>query len=1637
MASSSSSSSSSGSSAPGGGGQSKPRYFTIPAEANPFAGFDLNGSLYAKTSHRYYFFLPLAVFRKGASTFREWDDLSRVEVKHAKDQFELWCGIWYIVGLYRDKWPDTCPTRLPHSILTYTAVPGPVNPDLRGRLDPKFDDMDDEKDPEKHERLLEEYAEANYEALERTRQVVGFMFTGTEIKYKDADCKQVVVAPIVAIPGGRGGGGGGGGAVRDGTAKENQRKADVVLERRFTREPDMIVSQRLSAHAIEKMSRAKGEPQKHMARPKADAVRTFFHTMGREAYAQTMNAYTPLGIKDYYDQSAPCDRPVKPGHSRVYSPIGPREVFSLTNATILARRFGADALFHEVGAWDRNGLMAGNHNADLVFPMDGRYTWRMLHGEMDPMHIAEYMFPHCPRPVPNLEDSNFRHLSQRYIDRITDINGDEIIDSEGQTRALHISATAIETGNVGCTLDDFRKRVLETKGEWENARVERPSEEEEKNPYAGMSESEAKAYTERQKNKYLLLDGKLQGVKRAEWQDRMIADFQRCFSEHGEISEPQLAHLKWGSQYLREYGHFSIPWDKQFANLSSLGDIIAFKTMIHDHVFGSYVTQGDALLLEVATITTPIDRKLHLHVLMLGTTAVGKSNLIHVTLEKCIPGTGQKCGTSSSKSEYGSGSKNRWEWAIKTWEEAPPGLFALEQSSQGNRKSSATATSRESAQTGDAAQFREMLSAGEGHHSRLVKNEETGEWDTHHIHVRGHFSAFMALNAVRSEFADNMLTRTAPMTVHMYERPDLSFLEKYTMKGDDVTMKLRKAYCRWFQRDQYLSAFILEMQRDKVFVEWTTKAADSFLFSVLDLAGKSGMTQSMDPRNIERVNIAAIGFALFHVLHRFLDGPQAQMNPKDPWSWSQFKGIEAYLQVRTEHMLAGCTALSAQWEDRGLSSVIKAINTVSRGTTPRHSLSSGDDKCGGCNRLRCDTPDECARAVEIIEYRRRAHVAERSLAEEKRNKGGKGRGGGRGGGGGNSDIRDAFISKNVALAAPLVVTRVNDKVTSYTWMDDLSRGRTPNDDERCRALAQRIIPLMKQRKMALPELHSLLMGWMNQDVDMVVPITETQRQLDLLAATDESERHEVMEKKTMIAKVRILSFIAHGDMPCTEMQISTVFLAQNVEVSILAGCMQKVIDMAGHSNVPYATAETVPEAPYRVKLMYRTPMKLGTRQPYRCKNPSYTNPSMSRMVRRLLESAMAAPARMSDDLDEILRREDQFKHSLEAKIKKCVNDAPWQIIYDDENESTMDTLALQQHLIRCRLFYTNEKCQPWNKDSMSLAHALDCNIADNRNNMRLEFVHDGEPLVYPDALIRIMRQPRNDIERETSETKNPGRYSVSCAIDQMMRLRGARDSSHPVPSGLPPPESKEEKKGGGVDKEPSNRRSRSSVSPPGSPNRGMDETDDVGAGILSRSQSAPAPSHSSSSSSSSSSSLSSLLQDVAALNQPPPPNTRPPPRSILRRPPPVQYASVFPVLRPSAPPLQRPGKRISYEARPVRSQCDADAHESEEDDLYDDPYESEIFDTIRSEQDQYQKPPPSPVSVHGGWRNRDEGDDTDKQDEKRTSPPSLQRSSNNTQSNWGTFDSSKRIRLPDQSATRVQQSEPEEPSMGLGLGDLF
>lgn len=1348
----------------------EPLRFQIEPIDESFTGLIHGADQYAPNSKQYYMFIPMDAFSKGATTFREWYDLvTDVVSRNARHLLQSWFQWWQIVGNYRDNvtHASTWNNSYPHSVVTCTAI--------RGLPDPSRYNLDEDEPDEKadaEEKL--HYQRAVARAVHASRPVIGMIFTGSTAPFADADC-----VPD-RIPDGDGDGDGDGGGGRGGrrgrglnpaeqVAKQNNAKAEIKLARRRQRELAMIIEERLSRKQAETYRKLVGDSPKHTTKISGPLADTFYHKMSRIDYAEMVNIYTPDGIDGYRDSPAPGPAP---------SPIEPNNVFTIGNAVELAKRYGADPEYCKALNWERRNDLG--RLEELRFPFDGADTYRLSHHQLDATKLERYIFPFIRPPRITSGDSNINRLMAMFCQEgLTDPDtGEPVVDLQGQARAFAIANSLQSNSSGGVNLKGFAQRCDLTKPLWTSAKVPREpedvltGEDEEK-----MDEKTKKERLEEISNKYIAKDLALQSRLRKKWVRERVDDYLLCMTPQAGISTAQAAHVKWRNEYIKKTGTFCLPREKQFSNISSFAELMAFKAAMGEIAWRLYVTHSHMIMLELVAITTPLDRKLHPHAILLGTHSTGKSNLLSIIRDKCIPGVAVVCASSSLKAELVQGN-NSLEWTVYTYDEAPPAIFGLNSSSETTQRSASLAGSKDSAQTDTATMFRELFSSGEYHHKRSIKDNETGFFRKEEIHIGGNFTFIFNMNVRKTDIPANMLSRVAPASVGMYARPDEPFIQVYAKSGNAKTAMQKDQGTTWFRRDQALFAFVAYLQQRGVLNEWAQKSAVMFQVAVMALAEKRGMTNATDIRSIERANIIAIGLSFIHGNYQCLDGEHARIRPTDTWCYGRYaEQIEPYLVVTTEHMLAALTCLAAQWTDDALIDVVKAINKMKdiapsrdlgpnafdrlQQPHPKKGNSRSKSKCIECDKFICISG--CPGNGNVSGGGRQTRVS--TLAYK-----------------GSNELTDVF-----------------------GWTDSGARGRITTNDERCHLLAERIIPFM-ENPISMTDLHRLLINFMTQETQDTIetkqadnpPSREGKEAKNSInehkypngdddSSVNEDNNDEVTTTEQKLTPV--LYFFSFGG-ECNEVHFSSSFLKQDTTISVLDGCIQSIINLSGFSDIPYITIKSERDTPAILKMIKRSVLESHEqRKPYRCINPQYVNEEISTLISRTLATC---PLSLKSGELETVEERNEFNNAftVDNVIRKCFPDVPWHVITSD-SEPTMEDISVQEHLMRCRILKLADRCQHWNPDSILLEHAFDIRVADRKAINLLKADQKRKPLVYPDDILVMMKQIRTPFEQSLEEQKSGGRggiYASRYPMYHLMKLRGYSEEDRKQFQHIPPKE---------------------------------------------------------------------------------------------------------------------------------------------------------------------------------------------------------------------------------------------------------
>lgn len=916
-------------------------------------------------------------------------------------------------------------------------------------------------------------------------------------------------------------------------------------------------------------------------------VPTYFQTMTEENYKQTCRTYIPVPVT----------------HHVALDPVQRRStfhfwnVFTLRHALIHAARAGAHTDFFKVSNWEQTVPPVGPGLPTTEFgrPRNGSTTTLLRGVELDPRHLVNCLFPHVQPPLPNPNHPGLIALISRYYDGARDHHGvpapiteaDEKDMAAARARAESELRGSLNGVDAGFTMDVFEKAALEsyetniTKHFRLAAKKHRALPPKDPSEMIGNEEPDGSG-----KMGATWVEYTRECAARREWEENMLDRFWTVFHPAGDISRAEASMANFMNDVLAERKSFSMPYDMEFKNLTSFGNVMAMKSLFHEHYYRMHVNHGICTILEMVVVTTPMEGALKLNAFMFGEASGGKSRLLEMLRSKSIPFIVIKNSGGSAKAEVTDESSRLMHLTVDTYDETPPELLGIG-SSKGGPMERGKSTAENQGNTNAAAFVRDLIASGECHYRRNEKDAE-GKFRMVTIVVRAERAHIFGSNSdYYTDLAANAQLRCFPVNVNSSERSDISFPHTISRETDADTIAAIKAYETRFRRDQLLFYLVATWQRMKILPKWTTNVSDSYLIAVLELAARRGLPGIMDPRRFKRTRRLVAGAALFGILYDFLDGPHRMMQPGE-WSWKKFLEIRTCLVTTQEHVIWAMTANAAEWSNPAIGEVVSAIVRhfqlgASAGKEVRQQLPVHEtaEAAAAASRKAQRILDELGKKPG------KKTATERALMDHAR----------------------AVLSGTLDTTGPFGTPK---KTTSTSvWVPEEGERSQPANTEknyyfnwsdtnlpvpvsnaaRARKFAHEIESVMHS-KIPAARLVGIIVNWL----DAIVP-----------------EPDPTMPK----SKTSHAFCFEPGHAGCERLRINKKFLNSQIE-SLIISCVQEVLDMHGFDDHNYIRGD-MDSLPYVHKLMTRTDME--ARHSFPVLNMNATNPKIESALKQMVESA--------------------------------------------------------------------------------------------------------------------------------------------------------------------------------------------------------------------------------------------------------------------------------------------------------------------------------------------------------------------------------------------------------------------------------
>lgn len=407
-----------------------------------------------------------------------------------------------------------------------------------------------------------------------------------------------------------------------------------------------------------------------------------------------------------------------------------------------------------------------------------------------------------------------------------------------------------------------------------------------------------------------------------------IREFEQLWHPQSALPQALRCIAKYFKEYLDSHRNLmSRPRLKATRNLTHFHELLALQNIDLEIVFGvntlHSVTVG--MLQSICQLYTLT--KMHENWMLLGGAMTGKSFVLDLVHDFCIPGSSKKFTVATPKSK--TADSDAFMCMVEIYQEVPPSQLGVVPGGGGQRSGQQRGGIQSSSTDGESI-FKSVLTEGYVNLQSVVV--EQGKRYPVDIKVKTNMMFLLAHNEPRHTVPVPMLTRFNAVTLPERDRTDNGGMSGANARPSVAEHKAE--VIEKFRRDQMLCAIIGLWLHTGIFQPVGFEVADAIFSKLAEAGGKMHMTGFSSTRNRERYHFRMAAVAMLRAIDIVFDlQPAGDITQEcaqfheTSFQWEHLLKIEKHLYSRTEDAVYVLGQQSHQYEDPIMHDVILAIKT--------------------------------------------------------------------------------------------------------------------------------------------------------------------------------------------------------------------------------------------------------------------------------------------------------------------------------------------------------------------------------------------------------------------------------------------------------------------------------------------------------------------------------------------------------------------------------------------------------------------------------------------------------------------------------------------------------------------------------------
>lgn len=382
--------------------------------------------------------------------------------------------------------------------------------------------------------------------------------------------------------------------------------------------------------------------------------------------------------------------------------------------------------------------------------------------------------------------------------------------------------------------------------------------------------------------------------------------FNVGWNPDSDVSDSVKAVREWFDAYLCSNGrdkvvHCELP--SMSGNLSSFDDKMVSINLRLDTAYSMRNMQQELMVLILGNLQVPLKTKMHLHALLTGPPAIGKTYIAEVLEDVMIPRTVTKVQTTSAKANTNGGCASSNCTIVR--EECVTSILGVDDSMvKGKAKYSNTA---------EVSNFKSLLSSSVVNSERTVQDLDTGEFNKRFNVTEMNCQHVCCANTSIKDADPAICSRFYCIACSEKDCERWRNLRASTRNETPAFNKFKSLVRDYMRLQQALIFMIAGLINCGVLPKIDLQVPNCVFQMVMDEAAEQGMPGTTNYRNTERLQFACQSLVMLRAIYKLWESPLSPLKGQQ-WQYEHLLLVAPYLVGEVDDAVKALTLLQNQFE---------------------------------------------------------------------------------------------------------------------------------------------------------------------------------------------------------------------------------------------------------------------------------------------------------------------------------------------------------------------------------------------------------------------------------------------------------------------------------------------------------------------------------------------------------------------------------------------------------------------------------------------------------------------------------------------------------------------------------------------------